>query len=94
MQPNKDIYDPDYYNVKRVCEDAGYYWYDDCCNEKPGTLPWNEKEPLPEAGGHDCYTIKIGEWRIHWFYFLIAGMVVCFYLLLLELKNIRIYYIG
>ena len=42
MQPNKDIYDPDYYNVKSACEDAGYYGYDDCCNEEPETLPWNE----------------------------------------------------
>jgi len=63
MQPNKDIYDPDYYNVKSACEDAGYYWYDDCCNEDPETfLPWNKKELLPEAGGdHDRYTIPISQ---------------------------------
>lgn len=65
MNSSKDIYPPEkYYNCK-ACEDAGYYWYNNSCHEKPKTDPWNEKTDLPEAKiPTDIYMINLGEWKI------------------------------
>jgi len=45
----KDKYPPDHYQNCKLCEDAGYYWYNNSCHKEPETLPWNVKKPLQGA---------------------------------------------
>jgi len=61
---NKDKYPAEeYYNCK-ACEDASYYWYNDSCHDTPKVLPWNVKNPLPEASiSTSAYQINLGGWN-------------------------------
>lgn len=45
----KDLYPPEHYQNCKLCEEAGYYWYNDSCHKKAETLPWNVKKPLQGA---------------------------------------------
>lgn len=61
----KDKYPPEHYKNCKLCEDAGYYWYNNSCHEEPETLPWNIEKPLMGAEKKEKeYTIYFGEYSI------------------------------
>lgn len=62
---NKDKYPAEeYYNCK-ACEDIGYYWYNNSCHNTLKILPWNVKNPLPEASMPvNVYQVNLGKLNV------------------------------
>jgi hypothetical protein len=61
---NKDKLEPEDYNTKGSCKDAGYYWYDNDCHKCREPYAWNVYEEREEAGAHEKIEIPIGVWKI------------------------------
>lgn len=65
IQENKDKLNPEDYNECTSCQQNGYYWYNNRCNREPQLMQGVEKKPLPEAGTHKQYSIRLGEYELN-----------------------------
>jgi len=73
----KDKYPCEHYKSRKLCEDAGYYWYNNSCNCKDEILPWNVKKPLQGADDGDGeFEIRIGEYKVNATIMIIIGIVL------------------